>query len=128
MVRIEISPEGHVRVIGALEPSLVRTLIETHAGRELTLDLSQVYTADGAAVRQLAELPPGRFTVFAAPPWLSVWIAHERRRRVPTSSRIHDEPNPSGFAVIEKLPAFSVTQRGHGDCLEGSPDDTEDSR
>lgn len=128
MVRIEISPEGRVRVIGALEPSLVRRLIETSAGRELTLDLSQVYTANGAAVRELAELPPGRFRVFAAPPWLAVWIAHERRRCVPTSSRIHDEPHPSDSEVVGKTTSFSVEPRGHGNCPEGPPNDTEDSK
>lgn len=128
MVRIEISPEGRVRVIGALELSLVKTLIETSAGRELTLDLSQVYTADGAAVRRLAELSPGRFRVLAAPPWLSVWIAHERRRLVVSPSRIHDEPRPAESEASAESRTVSTTRHGHGDCPEGGSSDTEDSK
>ena len=128
MVRIEISPEGRVRVIGALEAALVGTLVEKCAGRELTLDLSEVYTADGAAIRRLAELSPGRLRVFAAPPWLEVWIAHERRRRLSTSSRIHDEPHTSGAEVGGESTGTSAMERGHGDCPDGPTDTTEDSK
>jgi len=128
VVRIEMSPEGHVRVVGALELALVGKLIEKSAGRELTLDLSQIYTADGAAVRLLANLPPGRVSIVAAPPWLTVWIAHERRRRIATPSRIHDDLDPSDPEAIGKSLRIPAKERGHGDCPEGTPNDKEDSK
>ena len=79
MIRIESSSEGRARVIGALEASALKALLQCANGGGMTLDLSEVYAAEGAAVRLLAELPPERCTVVACPQWLALWLEGERR-------------------------------------------------
>ena len=81
MIRIESSSEGRARVIGALEASALKILLQSTNGRGMTLDLSEVYAADGAAVRLLAELPPEQCSVVACPQWLAIWLEGERRRK-----------------------------------------------
>ena len=80
MIRIERSGEGRVRVIGELETAVLETFLESAAGSELTLDLSEVYGAEALAVRLLAQLPLQRCQIVGCPQWLSVWIEGERRR------------------------------------------------
>jgi hypothetical protein len=128
LIRIEIAPDGRVHVIGALELSVVETLIEASAGREATLDLSQVYTADSAAVRGLAELPSERFRLLAAPSWLEVWIEYERRLLAARPSRIHDEPRTPGSASSGDSPPFLAFRRGHGRCTTDRNDDPEETK
>jgi len=80
VIRIERSGEGRARVIGGLETTVLQAFLESAAGGELTLDLSEVYAAEGSAVRLLAHLPLERCQLVGCPQWLSVWIEGERRR------------------------------------------------
>jgi hypothetical protein len=79
VIRIEHSPQGRVRVIGALEGPILRTLFDTVRGSEVALDLSEVREADAVAVRLIAQLPPDRCKLVGCPRWLHVWIERERR-------------------------------------------------
>ncbi|HEX5041992.1 MAG TPA: hypothetical protein VFV75_03750 [Candidatus Polarisedimenticolaceae bacterium] len=98
MIRIESSSEGRARVIGALEASALRALLEGANGRGITLDLTQVYAAEGAAVRLLAELPPERCTVVACPQWLALWLEGEGRElsqgETQDTEPTHSRPEP----------------------------------
>jgi hypothetical protein len=78
VIRIETSPDGRVRIIGMLESSALTIALQAAGDGVARLDLSEVFAADGGAVRLLAGLPPDRVTVVACPPWLDVWIARER--------------------------------------------------
>jgi hypothetical protein len=80
VIRIERSGEGRARVIGGLETAVLQAFLDGADGEELTLDLSEVYAAEGSAVRLLAHLPLERCRLVGCPQWLSVWIEGERRR------------------------------------------------
>ena len=80
MIRIERSPDGSIRILGTLETAALATALEAVDGAPARLDCSEVYAADGDAIRLLAGLAPGRVTFVACPPWLEFWIARERQR------------------------------------------------
>ena len=68
-----------MRLIGALRGELLRGLFESLTTREAMLDLSEVRDADAAAVRILAQMPPGRCKLVDCPRWLALWIEQERQ-------------------------------------------------
>jgi ABC-type transporter Mla MlaB component len=78
VIRIEETPQGGLRVIGALERAALSGLLETRSSTEVVLDLSEVREADAAAVHMLAQLPP-RCRLVNCPRWLALWIERERQ-------------------------------------------------
>ena len=79
MIRIDATPQGPVRVIGALKGPALSGLLGIRSDTEVVLDLSEVREADAAAVRMLAGLPAGRCRLVDCPRWLALWIERERQ-------------------------------------------------
>ena len=78
MIRIEATPHGGLLVIGTLEGAALSGLLGIRSDTKMVLDLSGVREADAAAVRMLAQFPPGCRLV-NCPRWLALWIGRERQ-------------------------------------------------
>jgi hypothetical protein len=71
------APE-QARVIGSVSGDAIRILLDTVDSGVSVLDLSEVDQIDDAAVRVLAGLWPGRFTLLNCPRWLALWLRRVR--------------------------------------------------
>jgi len=67
-------------VIGSLKEAVMKRLFDIVGAERVALDLSEVPEAEAAAVRLLAQRPPGLCQLVCCPKWLAFWIEQERRR------------------------------------------------
>ena len=71
MAGVEVAEGRHVRVIGAVDESVLHLLTKAIAGGKVVLDLTEVSAADENAVNLLARLPAGQCGFVGCPRWLA---------------------------------------------------------
>jgi len=74
---VEVVEEGRVRVVGALDESVLHLVTKAIADGDVVLDLTGVSAADESAVNMLARLPAGQCGFVGCPCWLALRV--ERR-------------------------------------------------
>ena len=77
MAGVEVVEEGRVRVMGALDKSVLHLLTKAISEGDVVLDLTGVSAADESAVNMLARLPAGQCGFVGCPRWLALRV--ERR-------------------------------------------------
>jgi hypothetical protein len=76
MVGVEVAEERRVRVMGALDESVLHLLTKAISDRCVVLDLTEVSAADENAVNLLAGLPAGQCSFVGCPRWLARRVEH----------------------------------------------------
>jgi hypothetical protein len=77
MAGVEVADGGRVRVMGALDASVLHLLTKAISDGNVVLDLTAVSAADENAVNLLARLPAGQCGFVGCPRWLAQRV--ERR-------------------------------------------------
>lgn len=71
MAGVEVAEGRRVRVMGAVDESMLHLLTKAIADGNVVLDLTQVSAADENAVNLLARLPAGQCGFVGCPRWLA---------------------------------------------------------